>query len=104
MEENFFKSIDLELNIFKKILEGKKLNKDEEYYLPFAAEYFGVSIQELKNEFKQFSRKEKNKLINDYEQMIKENVPIFADFFSQPEIYLNEIKSILNIPGDVSSN
>ena len=104
LEENFLKGIDLELNIFKKLLEGKKLNKDEEYYLPFVAEYLGVSIQELKNEIKQLPRKEKNKLINDYEQLIKENLPIFGDFFSQPEIYLGEIKSILNIPGDVSSN
>ena len=105
LEKNILKYVYLELNIYKKMLKGKKLNKDEEYLIPFVAEYLDMSTKELKNEIKQLSRKEKNKLINDYEQLLKEEyLPFFEDFFSQSEIYLSEIKSILNTPGDVSSN
>ncbi len=102
--KNLHKAIDTEIEIFKKILDGKKLNKDEKYMLSFMAQYLDASIQEVKNEIKKLSRAEKKILLDNYKKNSKENLPMFDDFFLQLDIYVPEIISILNIPSDITTN
>ncbi len=99
----FHNSIDNEITIFKKIVNGKKLNKDEEYLLSNLATGWKVSVNEVYKKINKLSNKEKKELINAYQESINEYMPMVDEFFLNNESILNEIKDTLNTYNEITS-
>ena len=103
-KKNLDESLEYEIEVFKKILNNKKLNKYEEGQLSVFALSFGLSVEEFSNVIIKLSNKEKKEAISEYKKNLYEFMPDVDDFISDQYNNLNEIKNMLNSSNEISSD